>query len=100
MSGCGCGDTATSLSRNGDRARRRVLWAVLGINVLLFAGEFAAGWIGDSSALQADSLDSLGDAFVYALSLWVVGGTLRQRTKPCFSRAASRQCSAWRCWSR
>lgn len=81
MSQCDCGDTAASLSRNTDQARRRVLWIVLAINLLLFAGEFGAGWWGDSSALQADSLDSLGDALVYTLSLIVLGGTLRQRSK-------------------
>ena len=84
MSDCGCHDTAATLSKNTDRARRRVLWIVLAINVLLFAGEFGAGWWADSSALQADSLDSLGDALVYILSLWVIGGTLRQRTKAVF----------------
>lgn len=62
-----------------DVARRRVLWTVLAINAALFVGEFAAGWWADSSALQADSLDSLGDAGVYALSLAVVGGSLRRR---------------------
>lgn len=84
MSGCGCNDTAASLSANTDHARRRVLWIVLAINLLLFVGEFGAGWWADSSALQADSLDSLGDALVYILSLWVLGGTLRQRTKAVF----------------
>jgi Co/Zn/Cd efflux system component len=57
---------------------------VLAINVLLFAGEFGAGWWADSSALQADSLDSLDDALVYALSLWVIGGSLRQRSGAVF----------------
>lgn len=84
MSDCGCHDTATMLSANTDRARRRVLWIVLVINVLLFAGEFTAGWWADSSALQADSLDSLGDALVYILSIVVIGGTLRQRSKAVF----------------
>lgn len=84
MSDCGCHETATQLSNNGDQARRRVLWIVLAINLVLFAGEFAAGWWGDSSALQADSLDGLGDALVYILSLAVLGGTLRQRTKAVF----------------
>jgi hypothetical protein len=60
-------------------AQRRILWIVLVINVVLFGGEFIAGWLADSTALQADSLDSLGDAFVYGLSLAVVGGTLRAR---------------------
>lgn len=84
MSECGCHNTAATLSANTDRARQRVLWIVLAINLLLFAGEFGAGWWGDSSALQADSLDSLGDALVYGLSLWVIGGTLRQRSKAVF----------------
>ena len=56
------------------------LWAVLATNLVLFAGEFSAGWWADSSALQADSLDSLGDALVYAMSLWAVGRSLRQRS--------------------
>ena len=86
MSDCGCHDTAATLSKNTDHARRRVLWVVLAINVLLFVGEFSAGWWADSSALQADSLDSLGDALVYILSLWVIGGTLRQRTKAVFHK--------------
>lgn len=84
MSDCGCHETATQLSRNSNQARRRVLWIVLAINLILFAGEFGAGWWGDSSALQADSLDSLGDALVYILSLAVLGGTLRQRAKAVF----------------
>jgi Co/Zn/Cd efflux system component len=84
MSQCDCHDTAAALSANTDHARRRVLWIVLAINLLLFAGEFGAGWWADSSALQADSLDSLGDALVYGLSLWVIGGTLRQRSKAVF----------------
>lgn len=84
MSECGCNHNAASLSRNTDHARRRVLWIVLAINLLLFVGEFGAGWWADSSALQADSLDSLGDALVYSLSLWVIGGTLRQRSKAVF----------------
>ena len=79
MPGCHCDDTATTLTQTRDVARRRVLWTVLAINAALFMGEFTAGWWADSSALQADSLDSLGDAGVYALSLAVVGASLRQR---------------------
>ena len=77
MSGCGCESVAPSVSRSAGQ--RRILWTVLGINVVLFVGEFGAGWWAQSTALQADSLDSLGDAFVYGLSLAVVGGTLRAR---------------------
>lgn len=84
MSECGCHESAQALGRNNDHARRRVLWIVLAINLVLFAGEFSAGWWAESSALQADSLDSLGDALVYILSLWVLGGSLRQRSKAVF----------------
>ena len=52
------------LDRAGDQCR-------------LFVGEFGAGWWAGSTALQADSLDSLGDAGVYALSLFVVGRSLQ-----------------------
>jgi Co/Zn/Cd efflux system component len=76
--GCGC-DTAQELAAIADRDQRRVLIAVLAINVALFIGEFGAGVWAASTALQADSLDSLGDAGVYALSLFVVGRTLRWR---------------------
>ena len=51
----------------------------LAINAALFIGEYAAGWWAGSTALQADSLDNVGDAGVYALSLFVVGRSMRWR---------------------
>ena len=78
-SGCGCAEAAGQLSTAADREQRRVLVIVLAINAALFIGEFGAGWWAGSTALQADSLDSLGDAGVYALSLFVVGRSLRWR---------------------
>lgn len=77
MACCDCESTGAALARSA--AQRRVLWTVLAINVLIFAGEFGAGLWADSTALQGDSLDSLGDALVYALSLAVVGQSLRAR---------------------
>jgi cation diffusion facilitator family transporter len=79
MSGCGCEQTGAALAGCRDAERRRVLWIVLGINAALFLGEFTAGWWARSTALQADSLDSLGDALVYSLSLFVVTGSIRQK---------------------
>lgn len=79
MSGCGCSEQAAALEREG--LRRRVLWAVLGINLVLFVGEFAAALWADSSALLADSADNLGDMLTYAISLAVVGGALRDRAR-------------------
>ena len=76
---CNCGDAAEQLSVSTNRAQQRVLRIVLAINAVLFVGEYAAGWWANSTALQADSLDSLGDAGVYALSLFVIGRSLRWR---------------------
>ena len=50
----------------------RVLRTVLGINAAMFLIEFTAGVIAHSTALMADSIDMLGDALVYALSLYVI----------------------------
>jgi Co/Zn/Cd efflux system component len=63
----------------GDESYRRVLWAVLAINVAMFAIEVAAGLAAGSASLQADALDFLGDAGNYAISLFVVGMALRYR---------------------
>ena len=77
MACCDCESTGQALARSV--AQRRVLWTVLFINVAIFVGEFGAGLWADSTALQGDSLDSLGDALVYALSLWAVGQALQWR---------------------
>lgn len=49
-----------------------VLWVVLFINLLMFVIEFGAGIRADSLSLTGDSLDMLGDALVYASSLYVI----------------------------
>jgi Co/Zn/Cd efflux system component len=46
---------------------------VLVINAVMFLVVLAAGLLADSSAVIADSLDNLGDALTYALSLYAVG---------------------------
>src|SRR5262249_27305491 len=43
----------------GDQGYRRVLWAVLAINAVMFAIEVAAGVAAGSASLQADALDFL-----------------------------------------
>ena len=52
--------------------QKNVLTIVLVINALLFFVEAAAGLLAQSTALLADSLDMLGDALVYAFSLYVL----------------------------
>lgn len=60
-----------------DPRQRRVLIAVLLINAAMFVAEFAAGVAAGSAALMADSVDMLGDASVYALSLFALSRGVR-----------------------
>ncbi|GAB4519837.1 MAG: cation diffusion facilitator family transporter [Haliangiales bacterium] len=60
--------------------RRPLMWA-LAINLTLFVGELVAGLLSGSMGLVADSLDMLADAFVYALSLAAVGGSLVRKRR-------------------
>ncbi|MCX7673656.1 MAG: cation transporter [Thiobacillaceae bacterium] len=55
------------------------LWWVLMINAVMFAVIAAAALQAHSSALLADSLDNLGDALTYALSLYAVGRGARAK---------------------
>lgn len=69
MSGC-CND---SCAVEALQARQRgTLKIVLGINALMFFVIAAAALYGNSTALLADSLDNLGDALTYGLSLYAV----------------------------
>jgi Co/Zn/Cd efflux system component len=63
-----------------DAGFRRVLWIVLGFNAAMFVIEMGAGLGVGSVALQADALDFLGDSASYAISLFVMGMTMRWRT--------------------
>jgi Co/Zn/Cd efflux system component len=58
---------------------RRVLIVVLLLNALMFVVEFGAGLVAQSASLMADSIDMLGDAAVYGLSLFALGRSLRWR---------------------
>lgn len=58
-----------------DALRERqssTLKIVLGINAVLFVVELMAGLFAGSTALLSDSLDNLGDALTYGLSLYAV----------------------------
>lgn len=71
------GDEIAELARHG---RRRVLQAVLAINLAMFVIELGAGIAARSTALMADSVDMLGDAVVYALSLYALSRSERWKT--------------------
>jgi len=67
----GCCDNDCSL--DGLREQQRgTLQIVLGVNAAMFFVIGAAALYGKSTALLADSLDNLGDALTYGLSLYAV----------------------------
>ena len=67
----GCCDSGCALDRRHEK-QRRTLQVVLVINAVMFLVIVAAALYGKSSALLSDSLDNLGDALTYALSLYAV----------------------------
>jgi Co/Zn/Cd efflux system component len=77
------GDTATS------PAYRRILWVALAVNFAMFGIEIGGGLAAQSVSLLADSLDFLGDAVNYGLSLFVLGMALRWRARASLLKAAS-----------
>ena len=76
----GCCNQDCSLDRLRDR-QRGTLQAVLGINAVMFFVIVAAALYGESSALFADSLDNLGDALTYGLSLYAVSRNAAVKAK-------------------
>ncbi|MBO6635172.1 cation transporter [Parvibaculum sp.] len=88
MSGQCCGPE-TSEARLRDAAYRRVLWAALAINGVMFAIEIGAGLAAGSVALQADALDFLGDTATYAISLFVIGMSLRARAMAALAKGGA-----------
>jgi Co/Zn/Cd efflux system component len=91
MADCCCVPPPASLDphRQNAGAYRRVLWAVLAINAVMFFVEIGAGLAAGSASLQADALDFLGDAANYAISLVVVGMALRYRAAAALAKGAT-----------
>jgi Co/Zn/Cd efflux system component len=69
MADCCQDDELTELLAQRQRGTLRI---VLGINAVMFLVILAAALQGRSTALLADSLDNLGDALTYGLSLFAV----------------------------
>jgi Co/Zn/Cd efflux system component len=90
MADCCCTPPPLNLdSHRGNAAYRRVLWAVLSINAVMFLVEIGAGLAAGSASLQADALDFLGDAANYAISLMVVGMALRYRATAALAKVTT-----------
>jgi len=61
--------------------QRRVLVSVLAINILTFLMMVAGSVLSGSSSLLSGTLDNLGDALTYALSLAVVGAATAAKAR-------------------
>lgn len=68
---------------------RRILIIALLANAVMFAVEVGAGLRAGSLSLLADSLDFLGDAANYGVSLWVLRRTVVVRARASLLKAAS-----------
>lgn len=71
-----------------DPRYRRALWVALVLNSVMFIVEFGASWTSGSVSLLADSIDFLGDAGNYALSLAVLAMALSVRSRAALFKAA------------
>ncbi|MYE12380.1 MAG: cation transporter [Gammaproteobacteria bacterium] len=73
-------DSTVDLANLQSRERRVLAW-VFAINVATFAVMVAGSVLSGSSALLSGTLDNLGDALTYALSLAVVGASARAKAR-------------------
>lgn len=64
--------------------QRRVLLAVLIINIVTFVMMVTASYLSGSSALLSGTLDNFGDAVTYALSFAVVGASVQAKARVAF----------------
>lgn len=68
---------------------RRILWIALIINALMFLIEIIFSQRANSVSLLADSIDFLGDAANYGISIWVLTMSVQTRAKASLLKAAS-----------
>jgi len=73
-----CGEEL--LSRT-DGKHRRILWIMLGINGGMFLIEMISGILAHSTSLIADSADMFADAFIYGVSIFVVGESTLKKAR-------------------
>lgn len=86
MADC-CSDKSCAIEALKAR-QSGTLRIVLAINAVMFVVELASGLWARSTALLADSLDNLGDAATYGLSLYAVGRGARAKAKVALFKAA------------
>ena len=69
------------VKKSNDLIDKKLLWAVLIINLSFFILEVIFGFIANSMGLVADSFDMLADAVVYGLSLYAISRTIRTKKR-------------------
>jgi Co/Zn/Cd efflux system component len=79
MSDCGC--EADNRRAGTDPAYRRALWIVVLLNVGFGLFELVGGFVADSQALKADSLDFIGDGSITLIGLIALGWTALARSR-------------------
>ncbi len=90
-----------------DARFRRVLWIALVVNAAMFVVELATAQTAASTALLADSVDFLGDAVNYGLSLFVLSLSLVARARVAWLKGLSMLLfgawvigqAAWHAWN-
>lgn len=82
-----CEDKAGELAQL-RATQGRVLKVVLALNATMFVIELVAGLLARSTALMADALDMLGDAAVYAFSLYVLARSARWKARAALAKGA------------
>lgn len=75
---------AVPVQKELNKELKIVLWVVFAINAIMFLVEMIFGYLYQSTALMADSLDMLSDAFVYGLSILVVLKDTKAKAKVSF----------------
>ncbi|MBI2295804.1 MAG: cation transporter [Betaproteobacteria bacterium] len=73
-----CSDKECAIETLKER-QRATLRIVLAINAVMFVVELTSGLLARSTALLSDSLDNLGDALTYGLSLYAVSRGARSK---------------------
>ena len=107
MSGSCSNNHGHDHAASSDGRFRRVLWIALVVNAAMFVVELATAQAASSSALLADSVDFLGDAVNYALSLFVLSLSLLARARVALLKGLSMIVfglwvigqSAWHAWA-
>ncbi|ARU88088.1 cation transporter [Pseudomonas sp. M30-35] len=89
MSAHCCNHTPDPSTQQQPERYRKILWIALLINLGMFFIEITSGVKANSVSLLADSLDFLGDAANYGISLWVLGMSIALRAKASLVKAAS-----------